>query len=264
MTWSVLKRDEFNVIWQNDDNPNQRYIGMARAPLHMQSREGEGAKDTPIDFSFRRVNNASLNGFACTGGPFHFAVQTESATGIQEPRGTIAYGGKRGKNYLKMEVAGIGYLSIDQGAPQFQTLRGAPDFSNFEAKVNEAEFGPPGYRQKYKKSASATWSDIWTTPGGGTVDYHLSLSARGLNQKFILNQEARDALPKPQTPANQTWFGLLFRLDPGEIKFKRGQGKATDLDDEENVFELVNASDETLGYLQKGEMFVGRRHPPRS
>jgi len=253
MVWEVCKRVERGICYQDTVDRTRRFYSGTAGKLHMESTEGNGRFDTPIDFSFRRINNAKLNGFRMNGGPFHFAIQTRPPTEIQDARGTISYGGRRGRKFIKMRPHRLGYYHMPSDT--FTGLTGAPDFSNFTGSHTSVKRGPKGLEEDFVRGARGGWTDIW--PG---VDFEARLSNYGLSQDFIVSQATREALPAPTTPANQTWVGILYRLDPGELKFFLKGQRRTELDDDsDDEVELEDQLEVKLGYLQRGIMYVRRK-----
>lgn len=236
------------------------------APLHYESVLDSGDFDTEVDLSPQRVNTANLNGWRVTANGYHFAYQGFAQSQNQPPQGTVAYGGRQGQHWMGLRPFRVGYLHWPTRA--FTAIGGAPTFSTPTLDIGSKTFGiddadPSTWN--LTTNFDATVSDLWSAPGGASIDWIIKVGSGKLKQNFVINQAMRDwitANAPPTTPVAQTWFGVVFRIEWRDIPRIRVGGVLRDLQDDDFEFSQMNLEDlsgRALGFFQEGEIYVKGR-----
>jgi len=239
-----------------DDAAGVFHTHASIADLHYESAVDSGAFDAPIDATPVRVNNAALDGWRVTANGWHYALGEPGSGALAGLDGVVGFGGRQGAHWLLSRLTRVGYLHWPTRA--WQDVGGAPSYvrANLSSAVQTKRVGPPGAEVDYPISSLATWSRIWTTPGGGQLDIRWRVAGRDLKEEIVVNQAAREwiaANRPPTTPANETYFGFVFRIDPSDIPkwLKNGllQDPAGDFDDGNGRLEIRDALDRLLAFL---------------
>ena len=257
------QRNRYSKVWDDDVNGGQ-YITASVVPLHHESVIDSGNYDTENDFTLNRMNNAQLNGWMMNNNGFHVALQGFPETGNQPPQGTLAFGGRKGQHWIGLRPDAIGYLRWPTRT--FTNISGAPDFNaaNLSRTNNLIPFAETGPDITLNRGFTGSWANLWTTPGGGAVDWVFSSNSLVLKQDIILNQEARDfaASQYPGGPLTQTWFGLRYALEWRDIPRAIADSvleNITDGDFEGQYIELQDTQLRRLGIILPGTMYVRNR-----
>lgn len=251
-------------VWRDSANPLKHHAHCTLAWLHYPLA-GPDSTDTDgeVDCTPVRVDNAQMDGWRITANGWHYALGIDKAVSTTQD-GWVGFGGRQGKHWFKFRLFRVGYLHWPSRAWQglgnaAGTTDLAPDYdrANLTRTVQTKTIGPAGATQVLNLQCTAQWVGIWTTPGGGRLDIRWRATARELKEEIIINQAAREwiaANRPPLTPASETWFGLVFRLDLSDVpKFWRGgvsQDLSTvDADDDAGDWKATDAGDRLLAFL---------------
>lgn len=236
MAWTerLDKRGLTSKVWRDSDNPaRQRFESRMGTLLHYASAGPDGTPDTEVNYTPQRVQNAALDGWLIQQGPWHYALGQPSDKATD---GWVGFGGRQGQHWLKYRLARLGYLHWPTRA--WQNIGGAPTYSraNLSQTTQTLTVGPEGAESTVNVAASATWSGLWTTPGGGDVSISWHAEGRRLKEEIVVNAAARTwvaANRKPTTKARETFFGLVFQLDLSDVPaWARKSGAALSLTDD--------------------------------
>lgn len=269
MPWNELTGSRKLKRWEHDSGDGRQRISACISPLNYESTIDSGVFDSTVDMTPQRINNAQLNGWRVTANGYHFAYQGFDAAQSQPERGTLAFGGRKGQHWLGLRPHRIGYLHWPTRTPQF--IGGTATFATPTLTTNTVPIGKDDADPNVinvNLGFRATIADLWTTPGGGSVDWEIHGNGGILKQALVINQAARDWIETnapPTTPAGQTWFGIFYRVEwrdiPRVLKSAVLQN-ITDGDFELNPAQdlrLETALNERLGFVGPGEIYVRNR-----
>lgn len=264
----------------HDSDPNRRRLVASLGPLHYESVPDSGVWDSEVDLSLKRVQSAALNGWMVDTNGWHFAYQGFSPVGGQPAQGTLAFGGRQGQHWIGLRPLRVGYLRWNQRTPEF--VGGAPTFSTPSLIEKEKTIGindADPHTWTMKLGMEANMSNLWTTPGGGSVSWQIRANSGQLRQEFVINQAGREWIENnapPSTPAGQTWFGMFFALEWRNIPRARLKGVLQDIasgdfeDDADGGLQLEDDAGRVLGefmpdhiFVRSGGLPVGGRVVPR-
>jgi hypothetical protein len=245
----VTKRSRSCKVFKNDVDPTKRRSVSVVGPIHYAGTV-DGKVDTEVNFDVARINNAQLDGWLVSGGDFHYLL------GIPQGKsgdGWIGFGGRQAQHWVMMKLRGIGYLHKPTRA--WQGVGGNPTYNR--ANLSQVQKRVIIEGQEIVLATTATWTDIWATPGGGSVDLIIRADLTQLRVDVQLNQIAREwiqANAPPTTPIGQTWFGLAFELDYTNVPKLKQNGievSSNDdfTDDGDEIFSFETALDEVLGIM---------------
>lgn len=260
MAWSELtgQRKRHSRTYQQGD---QFHWSGGLAPLHYESSLDSGNYDTPINTTPVRVNNAVFDGWRITANGWHYAIGRDLANHGSED-GWIGFGGRQGAHSFKFRLLRAGYLHWPTRA--WDDIGGAPSYTraNLARQTNTRTVGPSGI-DTLNVEALAAWDNLWTTPGSGSLSVRWRVSGDYLKEEIVINQAARTwiaANRAPSTPASETYFGFVFRLDWSDIpKVLRDgvlQDTEDDFADDDISIELKDASDRLLAFMPIDDVFV--------
>lgn len=258
MALELYRTSKHNRLYREvlPDGSRRGYVTTTMGPMHYESEPDSGVYDTPIDMHLERVNNARLNGYRMTGDGWHYAIQTEPATGQQAPQGTVGFGGRQGAHWFRFRLRNVGYLHWPTRAAD--SLGGAPDYSTapvITEKMRNLANVEGLADENHVAVSQVEWGPIWTTPGGGELNIEWILKAGKLKENIIINQAAREWLQAnrpPSTPHSETYFGFRFELDVSDIPraYKNGIRQSfDDLDDGDGSIELSDDVDRLLAFM---------------
>ena len=265
MPWVNEKRYRRAKTVEHDTEPGRKRITSSLDVMHYEGVIDSGDYDTEVDLRPVRTNNNLLNGWRINTNGWRFAYQGFAATQNQPEIGTLGYGGRRGSNWFTMRPARIGFLRW--GNRNFQSVGGSPNFStpsveNLSKQIGNNDSDP--WVSTLNSGFRATIANLWTAPGGGSVDWVIKGTGGQLKQDFVINQVARDALAAQfnNGPASQNWFGIAYRVDWLDIPSRRMNGQEVNPDDDiepTNNLEMRDAAGRLLGKFQNGEIYVRGR-----
>ncbi len=259
MTWRAVpdRHTARGRVWQDDANPTAFRSVSTVAPLHYADANGVYQ---PVDATPVRVNTAQLDGWTVTANGWHFALGKRGGAGAD---GWVGFGGQRGARWFWSRLVRVGYLHWPTRA--WQDIGGAPTYARAKLASDSTagSFGP----DTLTPVSSVSWSDLWTTPGSGSVGVSWAISGDGVKEVVRINNAARTWIKNnraPTTPAAETYFGLVFQVDASDIPrlVRNGvvQDMATiDVADDDQPFELRDASNALLGLLPVDRGFVDTR-----
>ena len=216
-----------------------------------------------LDYNQRRINNAKLDGWVVTVGAWHYALgKPDSINGEENTDdGWVGFGGKKGQHYLKFRLSQVIYFH--NPSKTIQDIGGAPTYNRANlSRVNDTKSMLD--ESTMNVSSTATWNNIWTTPGGGELSISWRLGGDGLKEEITINQAGREwiaANRPPDSTASETYFGFLFEIDISDVPrvFKNNveQVWGNDIDDNEtDNIELRNAANELLAFMPVGNIEV--------
>jgi hypothetical protein len=230
------------------------------ADLHYESVLDSGSFDTEINAAPVRVNVPAFDGWRVTASGWHYALGKDLANHGSED-GWIGFGGRAGAHWFKYRLERAGYLHWPTRA--WDDVGGAPtyDRANLTQAVNTTQIGPNN--DEINVSTTASWVDLWTTPGGGALDVRWIADGRRLKEEIVVNQAARDwitANHPPATPLAETWFGFVFRLDWSDVPRVYRDAVLQDIDedfaDDGQAIDLRDALDRLLALLPLSDVVI--------
>ncbi len=268
MAWS-------EIVGQRNRNSRTYADGALRhwsgrmAALHCESALDSGVYDAPIDCTPQRINNAQLDGWIVTQNGWHYALGKPLDGALAGQDGVVGFGGRKGQNWLRFRLMRLGYLHWPTRA--WQDVGGPPQYlragGRLAQQVNTATIGPNN--EALPIESVANWAGLWSTPGGGDVSASWRVHGGGLKEEITVNQAAREWVTinrPPLTPAADTYFGMIFRVDWSDIPRAYRAGVLQDAingdfaDDGESL-ELRDALDRLLAlmpidyaYVQSGRV----------
>lgn len=244
-----------------------RRLSITQATLHRESVLDSGVFDSEIDPTPIRVNNAQLDGWLVTQNNWHYALGAPQTGALAGLDGTVGFGGRQGQHWFKFRLSRLGYLHWP--TRNWQDIGGAPNYNraNLSSAVSAMPVGPN--LDPVNVGSIADWSKIWTTPGGGDVSVQWQVTGETLKEVVTINQSAREwvtANRPPTTPAAETWFGLVFRLDwsdiPAVYRAQIQQSIEDDFSDDEAAIELRTADGKALAdFMPVDHVFAGNPGP---
>lgn len=252
------------VMFVDENNSRKKSLSvMSGVKLLYPSVDG-GTPDTLIDPTIRRVNNAQLDGWRVTGLPFHYAIGTPQAGVFSGVDGVSAFWGKRGAEKLSFRLSRIGWTHWPTN--NFTGLGGAPNYRRRNLSRTKQSVSLQG--QSVDVGQLVEWSDLWTTPGGGSVGIKWRVDANRVKEEVVIDQLARVwlAANPPATAEDRTFLTALFEIDIPTGRKIRRKGQQTkndidsgsfDLDDNENDgLEFLNNLDEFFAFMPISEGWV--------
>ncbi len=249
------ERTRSSKSFVNLANPSQRAVSTTLATVHYPTALDSGVYDAECSFSSRRVVNAQFDGWRATQCGWHYALGQPAG----EADGWVGFGGRQGQNWFLFRLARVGYLHGPTRA--WEDLGGPPNYdrANLQSSVQTMTLG---YSGPLTVGATATWSDLWTTPGGGSLNVTWRTSGDGLKEEVVINQAAREWLAAnrpPSTPAAQTWFGFVFQLNWSDIPKVILRGLERDRGADflaDGTLELRDALDRLLAFMPVSDLIV--------
>lgn len=209
-----------------------------------ESVRGSGDFDSTIDMTPVRTINAQFDGWRITGAAWHYALGQPTG----ESDGWVGFGARQGQHWFLSRLQNVGY--IHWPTRTLDDIGGAPDYDRANLTNTTDTENSVNFR------SVATWSNIWTTPGGGSIDIEWVATQSSLKERIILNQAGRDwitANRPPTTPLDETYFAFVFKLDWSDIPKVARDKIQINLDDDWeaqiNTIELLNDADELLSFL---------------
>lgn len=245
----VGERSRNGKVFEDLLNPESRRLVSSLAPLHYESVPGIGVWDREIDLRPVRVVNASFDGWVVTANGWHYRLGNLTEHGTD---GWVGFGGRQGQNWFDFRLESSLYLHYPTRTPDFLGTA-TYDRADLTRTPQSVEIGS----SSLVPSLKASWLDLARTPGGGRLSIDWLASGFGIKEDVRLNEAAltwiRQNRP-PTTPASETYFGYLFRLDLDDVPFVVRNGtvvdKTSDFDDNETAtLELRDALGRLLALL---------------
>ena len=255
MAWSEAPelRTPYGKTWADG---LQRHAVFGGTVLHYPSAGPDSEVcDTEVDFTPEHVTAGGRDLWRVTDGEWHYALGLDVTGSLAGLDGTVGFGGRQGEHWLKYRLARVGYLHWP--TRDWDDVGGAPtyDRGNLSRQTSAFTLGPEGAEATVTTGLNVVWDGIWSTPGGGDVSYTFRAEGHGLKETIVLNQAAREwvaANRPPATPAAETWFGFVFRLDASDVPAWVRAGVVQDIDgdfDDEGGLEIRNTMSQVLATL---------------
>ena len=255
MTWTeaTALRTRCSRTWRDDvDTTRHHFQAKLGTQLNYPTADPDSIiLDGEIDCTPIRIDNAQLDGWRVTQGPWHYALGQPAG----KTDGWVGLGGRQGQHWLHFRLQRVGYLHWPTRA--WDDIGGSPTYNraNLSRQTETLSVGPTGAQATVNVGNVATWTGIWQTPGGGDLTAIWRVEGRQLKEDITLNQAAREWIATnhpPATPTAETWFGFVYQLDVSDIpKCVRAgvlQDWADFADDGASV-ELRDAADHLLCFL---------------
>ena len=273
MAWNEIvdKRGRGTKVFQDSVDPAKHSLdSRAGTAWHYQSIPDSGVYDAEVDLTPERVLAGGHDGWRITQNGWHHFLGRPS--GLAD--GFVGFGGRQGDRWFLFRLARAGYLHWPTRA--WQDVGGAPtyDRANLSQQTNETTINTTG--ETIPVETIATWSDIWNTPGGGALDVSWRADGNRLKEEVTINNAARTwiaANRPPTTPADETYFGFVFRLgsapDVNTIQMDLSYlprwlkdgilQDCEDFDDDDGTAGITvqNALQEFLFFLPVSEAYIG-------
>lgn len=254
----IQNRGATSKTFEDNQNPNVFTFTSSQAVIHYESTPGSNVFDSEIDMTPTRVNNAVMDGWVINNNGWHYALG-KSKTGILDNAdGVVGFGGRSGQNWFYFRLVNAGYLYVPSGSPalatNFTAIGGNPTYNraNLSSAQNTRNIGG----SVINIESVAEWHNLWTTPGSGEVYARWRSTGNSLKEEIVINQAARTWITNnaaPVTPANQTYFGFVFKIDmsdiPGRFINDVIQQQDDDFNDSQGPVELRNNLNELLAFM---------------
>lgn len=233
----------------------------ATVPIHAESAPGSDTWTAAIDLRPVRVTSGGRDGWWIEANQYFFGLGQRSLTSGD---GWIGFGGRQGQNFLWSRLQELGYLHIAaNGTRTWTPIAGAGPATYTRANLTaERTFAHQLGGETFSRKARVLWTQLWTTPNGGSIDLELRLDGRGIKEFIRIDALARDWIRvnrPPATPAARTWFGFLWELDWSDVPrlYRAGVqiGTGEEFDDSAPL-EMRDSQDRLLGLFPTGHCFV--------
>lgn len=258
MAWIEIPalRSRTGRTYRDTATSQRRMVQHLGTHLHYPSAGPDsGVMDGVVDMTPVRVNNAQFDGWRIAASGWHYALGRDLADHGAED-GWLGFGGRQGAHWLKFRLLRVGYLHWPTRS--WDDIGGAPNYAraNLSSSVEQLVVGPNG--ETVNVLSTATWNNLWTTPGGGALRAVWRVEGRQLKEELRINAAARSwiaANRPPTTPASETWFGFVFRVDWSDIPralragVLQNTGPGGDFSDYGNGIELQDAQQRVLALM---------------
>jgi len=203
-----------------------------------------GVGSQPVDFT-PTPSTTPLDGWKVESAAYHYSVGRKS--GVD---GWFGFGGRQGQNNVFFRLQRMGYVHFPTRS--FSDLSGSPSYqrSNLNSNVEYFDTG----EEQLPIGLSAKWANIFTG-----VDIDLSANGDRLKLDVVLSASTRALIPAPSTPINQTYFGMVFKIDLSDIPkiVKNGIVAPDDFDDSDFPIELRDSLDNLLAFMPIDYAYAG-------
>lgn len=259
MAWVKRPADHNRIVRWHDSDTGREAVLSTPAAIHYETEPGVFSD---VDMAPTRVDNAALDGWRVTSAGYHFALGIPGTGILSGQDGVVGFGGRQGQHWFKYRLQRVGYLHWPTRT--WDDIGGAPTYNRAKLtqEIHTATLpGPDGSSEARNIEVAATWANIWTTPGGGSLSVQWRPDGDRLKEEIAINQAGRSwiaANHPPSTPASETWFGFVFRLDWSDIPYRVIDGVTSPVDDDiagERV-ELRDAANELLGFMPLDYLIV--------
>lgn len=233
---------------------NGRYRVTAGAIPLKYSPAGPDAKATTlVDFAPQRITTAVLDGWRTVQGDFHYALgqpgTAAPGSGVFEGAdGTFGFGARQGQNWLLWRWAQVAH--IHWPTRTILDIDSTPNYDRANLVTEPIVSTVQG--QAVNVGLRVTWSDIFTTPGGGSAGIEYACFGDRVKETITLDQvgrewvEANRGLTWARTelnaitgnpdhltaPADEFYFGFVFGVDWGDIPTRVRDGVVLGVDDD--------------------------------
>jgi len=243
-------------VWEDPDTRIGK-VSATTGAWHYESTIGSGVFDAEYDYTLQRVNNAQLNGYVITASDWHFALQTEPATGQQPEIGSFGFGGRQGEHWLWQRLDRVGYIHRPTGTIE-QIAAASYDPADVSISNVTKTLGPG---HQHVEGATITWANVI-----GNVSIRWELSRKGIIEKIDVPQATRQNLPAPSDGTwlpDDTYLAFAAEVDWSDVprRIIRGvvEGNNSDFWDDGDDVTLENASQQLLGVLPTTYAYVENR-----
>lgn len=260
MAWNEVTalRRQRSRTYQDDSDPTKRALDCTMAALHYPSVLDSGVCDAELDMTPVRVDNAQLDGWRVTQNSWHYALGHPS----DKPNdGWVGFGGRQGAHWFKFRLLRVGYMHWPTRA--WDDIGGVPNYDRGNLTRTTSVVGLATVNDTVNVGTTATWADLWSTPGGGNITASWRASGTGLKELITLNQAGREwiaANRPPATPLAETYFGFVFQLDWSDIpKVVRNgiqQNVDGDFADDGEDIQLTDGLDRLLAFMPLNDVIV--------
>lgn len=262
MAWNELlnKRNRRSRTYQDAD---KRCWSGTFTPLHYESELGSGIFNTELNLSPIRIDTPSFDGWHIIENSWHYALGKDLVNhGNQD--GWIGFSGRQGAHWFKFRLTRVGYLHWPTRS--WDDIGSTPNYDrvNLFQETRSLTMGPND--DTVNVESIATWSNIWTTPGGGDLSIRWTSGGDRLKEEVIVNQTGREwieANRPPTTPLVETYFGFVFQLDWSDIPhiYRQNILKSADDDfaDDGQPIVLRDALDRLLAFMPISYVDAGKR-----
>ena len=172
-----------------------------------------------------------------------------------------------GQDCIRFRLAGIGYLHWPTRT--WQRIVDAPTYDRAKLRsINRPLIlGPQGAEAELYPVGLAEWTGLWNI-AGDNVWMRQRVEGRILKEEVGLSQRARVWIAtnaRPTTPATETFFGLIYELDPHKVYRWYQAGHALDIDagfdDLAGMVELRTVTNDLLARMPQSSAHVDVADP---
>lgn len=138
---------------------------------------------------------------------------------------------------VQFRLQGVGYLHNPTKVLDLISQTPSYDTGNLARQTRQV--------QGVNQSTLVTWSDIFSTASGGSIDIRWNVSPDYLKEDIILNQAGRDWIRQnrpPLTPLSQTFFGFVFQVD------WKGLTVEDDFDDSNGPINILKGAQNVISF----------------
>ena len=264
MAWTeiVNLRTPTAKTWRDDGTGRLRREHVLKTVQHYEGEIDSGAYTAEVDFTPWHVTAGGRDLYRVAVAGWHYALGRDVEGIFAGVDGVVGFGGRQGAHWLKFRLARVGYLHWP--TRDWDDIGDDPTYERDDLihEVDVLSIGPEGTQATLNVGSTATWANIWNTPGGGALDVSWRIEGRHLKEEITVNQAAREWLAvnrPPSTPLDETWFGFVFRLDVSDIPRWVKAGILQDIDgdftDDEGNIEIRDALDRLLGFMPLSTAF---------
>jgi len=253
LAWTELIEKRGPTSRTYADGDKRSFHTVLGTRLHYEAALDSGVLDAEIDATPVRVDTAAFDGWRVETMGWHYALGRDLLNHGNED-GWVGFGGRKGQNWFKYRLNRVGY--IHGPTREWQDIGGLAtyDRTNLSQSTSTLTIGPN--EDVIVVQSTDTWTGLWATPGGGSIDISWRKEGRKLKEEITVNQAAREwiaANRPPTTPIAETWFSFLFRLDwsdvPRIVRAGILQSEDSDFADDGERIELRDALDRVLALM---------------
>ena len=242
-----------------------RLVTAATLPLHYESVLDSGDFDTPVDYTPVRFLPADNDpriedGWGIRSGNIEYGLGIPAAGVFAGLDGVVGVGARKGSNRFVYRLTRFGH--VHWPTRTFIDVGGAPTYNRSNLSQTQTTRNFDG--ESFTFANTVDWTDIWTTPGGGTVNMRLQFSDIAEKELVIADQVANEWVQAnrwlpfvqatvPAATLNDTYFGCIFRIDwsdiPRVLVNSVLQDVDTDFEATDNSVDLEDSLQRSLGFL---------------
>lgn len=267
MAWQNFQNFQHGRLYQESTNPRKFCVNtVCGVDLHYESEKDSLVYDAPVDFRREYRNNLQMDGWRAVQGGWHYALGVDKLTTMFDPAavnssiendGIVGFGGRQGQNWFKFRLEKVG--KVHWPTRSYEDIGGNPTYERGNLSREDHHIVLPTLQETIHHATKATWSNLWSTPGGGQVDAIWGATSNDLKEWIRLNQAGRSWLEANHTPASptDTYLSWLFRVDLTDIPKRRVDGVLKSLDEDfEGDTELLDAENRLLAFLPLDYVYV--------